>query len=143
MRSAVVSFVVMSMLALSAVAGIEAGQNPVEYCTELFPDSYSMRESCIKMEREAAARLRTESGPASTGWYRANPERVAAEAEAKDEAVALDGGLVSAEIHQSFVARMYSPAARIRCNRPDDDVRLCTWLDGNATIATWQIRPGQ
>ena len=123
-------------------AGIEAGQDPVAYCTDLFPDSYRLREFCIEEERGAAARLASRGDTVQT---RAATRRAAVAANLQR----FDGALVSevsfgdvevGELHSKVVARM-PEGDFIRCvPSDDDDVRSCTWFEGNAPTARWLIR---
>ena len=142
---------IISTIVLGTV-GIEAGQDPVAYCTDLFPDSYRMREFCLEQEREAAARLAasgdTAQPRADTVQARAviKAEVVAANLARFDNALVSEvdfGSIEAGELHSRVVARM-PEGDFIRCvPSGDDDVRSCAWFEGNVATARWLIRAAE
>ena len=96
--------------------GIEAGQDPVAYCTEVFPNSYQLREICIEQERGAAAHLASGASQGDTVQTRAAIRReiVAANLKRFDNALVSEVSFGDVEVGETRLPRSRRRSSLLR-----------------------------
>ena len=133
-----------------AASSNPVAQDPLAYCAELFPDSYSLRLACVENEREARTALHDLTGPelAPDGHVHLLRTDAAAAicAQPRDgeqtPVLEWTGDDWGVETYAEARCRLQEHQL-MRCVPGDQGTRQCVVLDSNRTVATFHIRAGE
>ena len=124
-------------------------QDPVAYCSDLFPDSYSLRLACIEQEREARDVL-SRAGDLATGQREGAGTATAVAAVRKADLARFDDAAIVQWDGEDWGVETYAEARSrlpdeqlMRCvyhDQNDNTTRQCVVMHGMHTVATFYIR---